>query len=104
MTCENETHFGIHQQLLAFYGVDTVDFAVCSWVRKSSDSGRNVDLNYQPWSERHVTATHSLNRQKVKLIEKNQHFSWRAIAGKLNFGLSVVSEIIAGLGLQQTPH
>jgi len=38
---------------------------VCHWVRKLRDSGGNVDLNDQPCSERPVTATHYVNRQKV---------------------------------------
>ena len=57
-----------------------------------------MDLNCQPQSERPVTATRSLNWQKVKLTEENQRFAWRATGGKLNFCLATVTEIIAGLG------
>jgi transposase len=35
-------------------------------VRKSSDSGRHLDLNNLPHSRRHVTATHNFNRPKIQ--------------------------------------
>lgn len=86
LTHENETHFGIHHQLLAFYGEDTVDIIVCHWVRKSRDSGRNLDLYDQPRSGRPVAATRHLNRQKISEIIRDNQISQRAIAGKLNVG------------------
>jgi hypothetical protein len=61
---ENETHFRIHHQLLAFYGEDTVDIAVCQWVRKSRDRGRNLDPYHQPWPGGPLTATNNVDRQK----------------------------------------
>jgi hypothetical protein len=69
LTHKNQTAIEIHRQLLAFCGEDAVDIStVCHWVRKLRDSGRNLDLNDQPWS---VTATHCVNRQKVnELITK----------------------------------
>jgi hypothetical protein len=76
LTHENETPIEIHRRLLAFYGEDTVDIStVHRLVRKSRDSGRNVDVNDQPRSGRSVTTTHYVNRQKVKLIHKNQSYS-----------------------------
>jgi hypothetical protein len=56
---------GIHWQLLAFYGKDTVNVStVHHGVRKSSSSSENLDMNDQPWSGRPVTASLDLNRQK----------------------------------------
>jgi hypothetical protein len=49
---------GIHCHVLAFYGEDTVYIStVHCWVRKSSNSGGNVDLNNQLQSGRPVSAT-----------------------------------------------
>ena len=49
---------GIHCHVLAFYGDDTVYIStVHCWVRKSSSSSRNLDLNNQQQSGRPVTAT-----------------------------------------------
>jgi len=46
---------------------------VHQWVRKLRESGRNLDLNDQPWSERPVTTTHDLNMQDVDdLIQDKQ--------------------------------
>jgi hypothetical protein len=59
LTHENETPTEIHRRLLAFCGEDAADKStVHHWVRSSSDSGRNEDVNVQLWSGRHVTATH----------------------------------------------
>ena len=58
-----------------------------------------MGLNYQLQFGRSVSATHNLNRRKVKeLIEENQKISQREVMEKLNTGLASVSEIIAGLG------
>ena len=100
MTHKHETPIEIHWQLLAFYGEDTVDIRIVHhWVRKSRDSGRNLDPNDQLWSKRPVSATHYLNRQEAdRLIKKNQRISLTAMAEKLNIGVSSVSETVAGLG------
>ena len=73
------------------------------WVRKSRDSGRNADLNDQPWSGRPVTTTHYVNRQKLtNLLEKKKlkNFS-DSHSRKLNIGLSCVNEITTGLTLKK---
>jgi hypothetical protein len=58
-----------------------------------------LGLNYQLQFGWPVSATHDLNRQKVKeLIEENQQISQREVVEKLNTGLASVSEIIEGLG------
>ena len=45
------------------------------FIRKSTDSGGNLNLNDRLQSGRSITATHSLNRQKVKkLIKKINAF------------------------------
>lgn len=52
-------------------------------VRKSSGSGRNLDLNDQLLSRKPVIATYDLNRQKVnQLIPKNQQIAQTAIMEK----------------------
>jgi hypothetical protein len=74
-------------------------------VRKSWDSNANLDLNDQPPSGRPASATHNLNRQKVdELIQENRRISQRAIAEKLNIGLTSVNDIITLLqfGLQKS--
>ena len=75
-THKNETPIKIHWQLLVFYGEDTVDIStVHHWVRKSWDSGGNLELNYQPCSGRSVGATHNFNRQnlftKIKVFSES---------------------------------
>ena len=103
---ENEAPIGIHCQLLAFYGEDTVNIStVHHWVRKSRDSGGNLDLNGLPWCGMPGTATYDLYRQKVtNLLTKNGHISQRAIVvEKLNNGLASVSELFAALGYPR-PH
>jgi hypothetical protein len=63
---ENETFTGVHWQLLACYGEDTVDInTVLQWVRKSWDIGGNLVLNDWPQSRSRVTATDHLNRRNV---------------------------------------
>jgi hypothetical protein len=58
-----------------------------------------LGLNYQLQFGRPVSATHDLNRQKVKeFMEENQQISQRELVEKLNTGLASVREIIAGLG------
>ena len=53
---ENKVPSGIHRRLLAFCAQDTEDKSTSRrWVRKSRDSGGNVDLNDQPRSGRPVT-------------------------------------------------
>jgi hypothetical protein len=103
LTHESETPIEIYKCFLAFYGEDTVDVsAVCHWVRKSRDSGRNVNVKNQPRSGRSDSSTHYVNRQKVdELIHKNRRITQRAIAEKLNIGLSRVNETIAGLAYKK---
>jgi hypothetical protein len=86
------------EQLSAFYGKRTVDISpVHQWVRKSRDSGKNLDLKDQSCSGRPFSANHDLNKQQSnKLVQENCWISQRAIVGKLNTGLARVSEIIAG--------
>jgi transposase len=80
------------------------EHTVSHWVRQSWDSGRNLGLNYQLRFGHPVSATHDLNRQKVKeLNQENQQISQREGVENLNTGLASVSEIIAGLG-QARPH
>jgi hypothetical protein len=65
LTHKNKTPLRIHQQLLAFYGNDTVAVStVQHWVRKGRDICGNLDQNDQLWSGRPVIAAHDLNRQK----------------------------------------
>jgi histone-lysine N-methyltransferase SETMAR len=46
------------------------------WVRKSRDSGGNVDMNDQPQCGRPVTANHYVNRQKSRTYtQKSKHYS-----------------------------
>jgi len=60
---------------------------------------RNSGLNYQLQFGHPVSATHNLNRQKVKeLFQENQQISQREGVENLNTGLASGSEIIAGLG------
>ena len=69
------------------------------WVRQSRDSDWNLGLNYQLRFGQPVSATHDLNRQKVKeLTEEDQQISQNEVAENLNAGLASVSKIIAGLG------
>jgi hypothetical protein len=97
---EDEAPIEIHQWLLAFCGADNVDVnTVCHCVRKSWDSGRNVD---QPQSGKPVCATQDLNRWKVnELIWENWQVFQRALAEKLNIDLASVIEIIAGLSSEK---
>jgi transposase len=75
---------------------------VHQWVRKSRDSGGNVDMNDQPRSGRPVTATHYVNRQKVyECVQKNRRTTQTAIAEMLNIGLACVNDIIAGLAYKK---
>ena len=68
-------------------------------MRQSRDSGRNLGLNYQLRFGHPVSATHNLNRQKVKeLIQENQQISQREGVENLNTGLASGREIKAGLG------
>ena len=61
---ENEAPKGIHRRLLAFRGQDTEDISTSRrWVRKSRDSGRNVELHDQQRSGRPVTTVHNVNGQ-----------------------------------------
>jgi hypothetical protein len=75
---ENYTLIEIHRWLLAYYDEDTVDH----WVRKSWDSGGNLDMNDQLQSGRPIRATHNSNRQRV--IQENRHISQITIADILN--------------------
>jgi hypothetical protein len=77
LTHKNETATEINRQILAAYAADTVDTStVCNWVRESRDSDKNLDLNEQPQSDRPVTATHNLNKQKAnKVIQENLRIS-----------------------------
>jgi len=66
LTHKNMTPTRIHQQLFAFCGEVTVHH----WVINLGDNGRNLNLNDQPHSGRHVSAAYNLNKQKCdKLIE-----------------------------------
>jgi hypothetical protein len=60
--------------LAFFYDEDSVDVStVHCWMRKSRDSGRNLDLNDQLLPGRPVTTTHNLNKQEVnELIQENE--------------------------------
>jgi hypothetical protein len=61
---KNEAPKGIHRRLLAFCGQDTEDMSTSRrWVRKSRDSGGNVEMNDQPRSGRPVTTVHKVNGQ-----------------------------------------
>jgi hypothetical protein len=52
-------------------------------MRKSWDSGKNLDLNDQPCFGRPVITTHDLNMQKVnRLIQEN----WRICQGTIPKG------------------
>ena len=64
---KNEAPIGIHMHLLAFYGKENIS-AVCCWKRKSRDNIGNLDLKDELQSERSVTTTHDLNRQKFKKL------------------------------------
>jgi hypothetical protein len=70
----SETPTGIHCQLFAFYGEDTVDITttVCCWMMKSRDTNGSLDPNDQLHSGRPVVATHDLTKQEFdKLISEN---------------------------------
>jgi hypothetical protein len=61
---ENEAPKGLHRRLLAFCGQDTEDISTSRrWMRKSRDSGGNMELNDQPRSGRPVTTVHNVNGQ-----------------------------------------
>jgi transposase len=63
LKCKNKTLIGIHWQLLAVYAEDTVAIStVLQWVRKSRDSGRNLDLNNELYSGRPAATTQDLNK------------------------------------------
>jgi len=69
---KNVTPIGIHQNMLAFYGEDTEDVnSVHGGIRKSWDSGRNVDLNDQFQSGSPITTFHNLNSQKSQTYSRN---------------------------------
>jgi hypothetical protein len=71
---ENKIPIGIHQPLLAFYCKDTVDInTVRRWLKKSRDTGGQLNLNDQPHFGRPVTATHDLEKQKVDEFFKKIH-------------------------------
>jgi hypothetical protein len=59
-------------------------------VRKSRDSGGNLDLNDQPRSRRQVGAADNLNNEFLR----------QPRAEKLSIVLASVSEITAGLGYE----
>ena len=61
---ETEAPKGIHRRLSAFCDQDTGDISTSRrWVRKSRDSGGNMELNDQPQSGRPVTTVHNVNGQ-----------------------------------------
>ena len=61
---ENEAPKGIHRRLLTFCDQDTEDISTSRrWVRKSRDSGGNVELNDQPRSGRPATTVHNVKGQ-----------------------------------------
>jgi hypothetical protein len=73
LTHKHETAIETHWHLLAVCGEDTVDICIVHhWLRKSRDSGKNLDPDDQLQSKRPAIATHYLNRQEVdKLIKEN---------------------------------
>jgi hypothetical protein len=78
-------------------------FIVRFGVRKSGNSGGNLDPNDQSRSGRSVTTTHDLNRHIVfELIKKKSNFS-DSSCRESNIRLVRVNEIIASLGYAR-PH
>ena len=86
---KNVTPIGIHQNMLAFYGEDTeVINSMQGGVRKSWDSGKNVDLNDQFQSGSPVTAFHNLNSQKSQTFSRKLMNFGESHSGKAKHWLS----------------
>lgn len=81
-------------------------FMLRFWVRKSGDSGGNLDPNDQSLSGRSVTTTHDLNRHIVfEFIQKKKKSTNLSDSRcrESNIGLARVNETTAGLGYAR-PH
>jgi hypothetical protein len=75
--------------MLAFYGEDTeVINSMQGGVRKSWDSGKNVDLNDQFQSGSPVTAFHNLNSQKSQTFSRKLMNFGESHSGKAKHWLS----------------